>query len=119
VSVDPGALLARKTWRTLEPLHGMIYFVPEATDAYERLGITGRAGYFASRAAPMGAVAAELVIATFFNFNPDLVRAAIPRAWDITTPGAWRQSTAPSAAYSGTMWSGLLPWRGRRNWREP
>jgi hypothetical protein len=87
VSVDPGALLARKTWRTLEPLHGMIYFVPEATDAYERLGITGRAGYFASRAAPMGAVAAELVIATFFNFNPDLVRAAIPRAWDITTPG--------------------------------
>jgi hypothetical protein len=87
VSIDPGALLARKTWRTLEPLHGMIYFVPEATEAYERLGITGRAGYFASRAAPMGAVAAELVIATFFNFNPDLVRAAIPRAWDIATPG--------------------------------
>jgi hypothetical protein len=87
VSVDPGALLARKTWRTVEPLHGMIYFVPEAADAYERLGITGRAGYFASRAAPMGPVAAELVIATFYNFNPDLVRAAIPRAWDIATPG--------------------------------
>jgi hypothetical protein len=87
VSVDPGPLLARKTWRTVEPLHGMIYFVPEAAEAYERLGITGRGGYFASRAAPMGAVAAELVIATFFNFNPDLVRAAIPRAWDITTPG--------------------------------
>jgi hypothetical protein len=87
MSVDPGALLARKTWRTVEPLHGMIYFVPEAADAYERLGITGRAGYFASRAAPMGAVAAELVIATFFNFNPDLVRAAIPGAWDIATPG--------------------------------
>jgi hypothetical protein len=66
----------------------MIYFVPEAAEAYERLGITGRAGYFASRAAPMGAVAAELVVATFFNFNPDLVHAAIPRAWDITTPEA-------------------------------
>ena len=87
MSADADALLARKTWRTVEPLHGMIYFVPEASDAYERLGITGRAGYFASRAAPMGAVAAELVIATFFNFNPDLVRAAIPRAWEITTPG--------------------------------
>lgn len=87
MSVDPGPLLARKTWRTLEPLHGMIYFVPEAAEAYERLGITGRAGYFASRAAPMGAVAAELVIATFFNFNPDLVHDAIPRAWEITTPG--------------------------------
>jgi hypothetical protein len=88
MSVDPGPLLARKTWRTLEPLHGMIYFVPEAAAAYEQLGITGRAGYFASRAAPMGAVAAELVIATFFNFNPDLVHAAIPRAWETTTPGA-------------------------------
>ena len=44
-----GALLARKTWRTLEPLHGMVYFVPEAAEAYGRLGITGQAGYFASR----------------------------------------------------------------------
>ena len=47
-----GAVLARKTWRTLEPLHGIIYFVPEAADAYVRLGIAGQAGYFASRAAP-------------------------------------------------------------------
>jgi hypothetical protein len=82
------ALLARKTWRTVEPLHGMIYFVPEAAEAYERLGITGRAGYFASRAAPMGAVGADVVIATFFNFNPDLVRAAIPHAWEVTSPEA-------------------------------
>ena len=37
------ALLARKTWRTLEPLHGMIYFVPEAAEAYARLGVTGQA----------------------------------------------------------------------------
>jgi hypothetical protein len=82
------ALVARKTWRTVEPLHGMIYFVPEAAEAYARLGITGRTGYFASRAAPMGAATAELVVATFFNFNPDLVRAAIPLAWEITTPDA-------------------------------
>jgi hypothetical protein len=66
----------------------MIYFVPEAAEAYGRLGITGRSGYFASRAAPMGAVTAEVVIATFFNFNPTLVRAAIPNAWEITTPVA-------------------------------
>jgi hypothetical protein len=82
------ALLARKTWRTLEPLHGMIYFVPEAPDAYARLGISGRSGYFASRAAPMGAVTADVVVATFYNFNPDLVHAAIPRAWEISTPAA-------------------------------
>jgi len=83
-----GATLARKTWRTMEPLHGMIYFVPEAAEAYAALGVTGRDGYFASRAAPMGAVSAEVVVSTFFNFNPDLVRAAIPRAWETTTPDA-------------------------------
>jgi hypothetical protein len=80
------ALLARKTWRTVEPLHGMIYFVPEAAEAYAALGIQGRDGYFSSRSAPMGAVAAEVVIATFFNFNPDLVHSAIPKAWAVTTP---------------------------------
>jgi hypothetical protein len=86
MSTDEAALLARKTWRTVEPLHGMIYFVPEAAEAYAALGITGTNGYFASRAAPMGAVSGEVVISTFFNFKPDLVHAAIPGAWDITSP---------------------------------
>ena len=27
-------VVARKTWRTLEPIHGMIYFAPEA---FERI----------------------------------------------------------------------------------
>ena len=90
------ALLARKTWRTLEPLHGMVYFVPEAAEAYERLGITGRAGYFASRAAPMGAVSADVVASTFFNFNPELVHAAIPSSWEVTSPSrrSWRRASA-------------------------
>jgi len=85
---DPGMPVARKTWRTLEPLHGMVYFVPEATEAYARLGVTGRAGYFASRAAPMGAVTADVVASTFFNFNPELVHEAIPAAWETASPPA-------------------------------
>jgi len=76
-----GPVVARKTWRTLEPIHGLIYFAPEAAERYAALGINARAGYFASRAAAMGPVPAEVVIATFFNFNPDLVRAGIPEAW--------------------------------------
>jgi hypothetical protein len=79
-------VMARKMWRTLEPYHGLIYFAPEAAAAYEALGVHGRDGYFASRAAAMGAVPAEVVIATFFNFDPDLVRHAVPAAWDATTP---------------------------------
>jgi hypothetical protein len=82
------ATLARKMWRTLEPYHGLIYFTPRATDAYAALGITGQAGYFASRAAALGAVPAEVVIATFYNFNPDVVRAAIPAAWEAAAPAA-------------------------------
>ena len=66
----------------------MVYFVPEAAEAYGRLGITGRAGYFASCAAPMGAVTADVVVSTFFNFNPELVHAAIPAAWEVASPEA-------------------------------
>ena len=66
----------------------MIYFVPEAAEAYARLGITGRTGYFASRAAPMGAVTAEVVVSTFFNFNPELVHSSHPRVWEIASPDA-------------------------------
>jgi hypothetical protein len=86
MSNNDGALLARKTWRTLEPLHGMIYFVPEAVEEYAALGVLGRDGYFASRAAPMGPVSAEVAIATFFNFNPVLIHHALPGAWQQASP---------------------------------
>jgi hypothetical protein len=80
------SIMARKMWRTLEPYHAMIYFTPRATEAYEALGIRGYAGYFASRSAAMGAVSAEVVIATFYNFAPWLVRSAIPAAWEAASP---------------------------------
>ena len=79
--------VSRKMLRTMEPYHGMIYFVPEAADAYQRIGLTGRRmGYFASRAAAMGPVPADVVIATFFNFSPALVRRVIPAAWERAGP---------------------------------
>ena len=85
--MDP--VIARKTWRTLEPIHGMIYFVPEADESYQSAGLQGnRMGYFASRAAAMGPVPAEVVIATFYNFNPALVAAVIPQAWSLAETGA-------------------------------
>ena len=83
--MDP--VTARKTWRTLEPLHGLIYFAPEATEEYAAIGLVPEVGgYFASRAAPMGAVPAEVVIATFFNFRPQVVHDEIPRAWSLASP---------------------------------
>lgn len=83
------ALTARKTWRSMEAVHGMIYFTPDAPLAYAAVGVTkNRMGYFASRVAPMGPVPAEVVIATFYNFHPGLVQASMRDAWTITTPEA-------------------------------
>ncbi|MDX3800046.1 SCO6745 family protein [Streptomyces sp. AK04-3B] len=78
--------LARETWRTLEPYHGAVYFSPEAAARYAELGVDAKTGYFASRSAALGAASADLVIATFYNFNPQLVRRAIPAAWEAATP---------------------------------
>ena len=80
------ATVARKLYRALEPYHAMIYFIPEASQAYKAFGIGGRMGYFASRGAALGAVSAELIISAFYNFNPGLVRSAIPAAWQRATP---------------------------------
>jgi hypothetical protein len=83
--MDPA--IARKTWRTLEPVHGAIYFAPQAREEYTALGLNDRMqGYFASRAAPMGAVSASVVIATFYNFDPGLVRSSMNGVWELVTP---------------------------------
>lgn len=83
--MDP--VIARKTWRTLEPIHGAIYFATEAREEYTALGLDDRmTGYFASRAAPMGPVPAAVVIATFYNFDPDLVRRSMDGVWNRVSP---------------------------------
>jgi hypothetical protein len=83
-ATDP--VLARKMWRTLEPYHGMIYFTPRAAEQTRALGLPDHSTYFALRAAALGPVPAEVVIATFFNFCPTLVRAAVPSAWELAAP---------------------------------
>ncbi len=79
--------LARRAWRTMEPYHAMIYFVPEARSAFKELGLKGYwMGYFASRAAPLGAASAAVVTALFYNFHTSMVRRAIPDAWGFADP---------------------------------
>ncbi|HVM10823.1 MAG TPA: hypothetical protein VM345_20345 [Acidimicrobiales bacterium] len=80
------AVVARKTWRTVEPVHGIVYFAPERDEIYDRLGLRRDQSYFVARAAAMGTVPPEVVIATFFNFRPDFVRRAMVDAWEITSP---------------------------------
>jgi hypothetical protein len=95
------APLARLAHRALEPLHTLVYFVPEAAERYAAAGIKGSMrGYFASRSAPLGVVAPEVVVATFYNFAPAQIAKAIPSVWDATTPEkvlAARWETADAA----------------------
>lgn len=86
--MDPAG--ARQAWRRLEPIHGLVYFAPGAEAIYAALGAPHRGmGYFASRAAALGPVGPEVVVATFYNFAPATVRRAIPAAWEVAAPEAW------------------------------
>lgn len=78
-------------------MHGMIYFAPEAAKSYSSLGLANESGYFASRAAAMGAVSAEVVIATFYNFHPRLVRSAMSTVWNTAPPLAVVAARADAA----------------------
>jgi hypothetical protein len=92
---------ARATWRMLEPYHGAVYFSPEAHAAYAELGVDPATGYFASRASAFGPAGAELVISTFYNFNPDLVHRALPAAWRAAPPQRFQEARV--AAMDATL----------------
>lgn len=95
--LDPA--LARVLWHRIETINAVTYFSPECREEPERLGIKGFwMAYFGCRAAPMGAVAAPVVEATFFNFHPDRVRRAIPQVWAIATPAVLLDLRAAAAA---------------------
>lgn len=80
-------LVARKTKQTLEPYHAMAYFRPEPQLEYQALGLTGFArGYFPPRAAAMGAVPGEVVLATVFSFSPRRVAKGMDGVWELVTP---------------------------------
>ncbi len=84
--------IARRAQAAFEPYVVMMFLSPEIHARYKALGLRGRQGYFLQRAAPMGQVPAEVVTATFYNFNPTLVASGINTGWQLITPEAiWRE----------------------------
>ena len=80
---------ARRLHQLVEPIHLVTYFAEEPTDALMALGHRNYwDGYFAGRAAPLGAVPAEVVHAIFYNFAPGEVARHIPRVWETASPDA-------------------------------
>jgi hypothetical protein len=85
--VADAASTARTMWTLFEPIHAVTYFTAEARSAYEQAGLRGFwRGYFAGRAAPLGATNEAVVTASFFNFAPAFVARAIPGVWELITP---------------------------------
>ena len=79
--------VARRLWRVLEPYHAVTYFSDESRQAFKDAGLRGFwMGYFAGRAAPMGAVGPGVVTATFFGFRHGMVARALPDAWTFASP---------------------------------
>jgi hypothetical protein len=77
----------RHLWQLYEPLHAVTYFGAQARAAFESAGLRGYwRGYFAGRAAPLGAVAAAPVTASFFSFAPAMVARAVPDVWQRASP---------------------------------
>lgn len=66
--------------------HVFVYSASEAIEEYEKVGLDGRSGYFASRAAPMGPVPPEVITATFYNFPHGLVEHWMRNRWDSVSP---------------------------------
>ncbi|ROP27779.1 SCO6745 family protein [Couchioplanes caeruleus] len=85
-TLDPA--VAREAWRFAEPLHAMVYFVPESAERFEALGLSSRAGYFAARGGAFGPVGPGPVIASFYNFHPGLVARFLPEIWTKVSPAA-------------------------------
>ena len=85
------ATTARRLWAVGEPIHALTYFAPESRAAWEAGGIRGFwRGYFATRAAPLGAAGAPVVTAAFYNFAPGFVARAVPEVWTMASPAdAW------------------------------
>jgi hypothetical protein len=78
---------ARRLWALGEPFHALTYFADESRTAFGAIGLrTFWTGYFAGRAAPLGAVGPLVVTATFASFAPDFVARRVPEVWTTTSP---------------------------------
>lgn len=81
--------IARRMFELLEPICLVTYFADECNEELAALGHrTYWDGYFASRAAPLGRVPAQVVHAAFYNFADGEAARHIPSAWETIPPEA-------------------------------
>jgi hypothetical protein len=105
-TVDPSR--TRAALRSIEPVFGAGVLSPSVHDALNELGLgLDDVGVIniVTRAAPMGPVNSDVVVATFYNANPALIESVIPRVWATASPDAIL--TAQREAFSPVLASAL------------
>jgi len=100
----------RQLRNLVEPIAAAVFFVPEAHDAYVRLGFPPPQGtedgiplfdwgaYFVSRAACMGQLHGAVVAAAFGVFEPTWVAHEIAQGWTRTDPTTMLSARQQSGA---------------------
>lgn len=97
----PTVSTARRMFELLEPICLVTFLADESNEELAALGHrTYWDGYFASRAAPLGRVPAQVVHAAFYSFAEGEAARHIPSAWETIPPeasfAAWRRGSAAS-----------------------
>lgn len=76
-------------WRLLEAYHGVALFAPERARVYAGIGLDDLdTAYFATRAAPFGAVDPRVVAGCLYFYSDRIVGEHLAAAWRATTPDA-------------------------------
>lgn len=77
----------RRCHGVINPIHSALYFSADINEHFAAAGVDDPySAYFAARAAPLGAVGAGTVTATFFSFSHQLVAERLPELWERITP---------------------------------
>src|ERR1700761_923070 len=85
----PTATTARRMFELLEPICLVTFLADECNEEMAALGHRPYwDGYFASRAAPLGRVPAQVVHAAFYSFADGEAARHIPSAWETIPPEA-------------------------------
>ncbi|MEU9852747.1 hypothetical protein [Streptomyces sp. NPDC047974] len=86
-SLPPRA--GRRCHNALNPFHSTLYFSPDLDREFGALGLADPAAMrLAARSAPLGAVGAGTVAATFYNYRWELLDRHLPAVWETAAPAA-------------------------------